>query len=165
MESNSPAATRPFEPTTRADLARDDEHAFLWYVRDRDAACPLCGYNVRGLNTNRCPECGRELRLTLGLVEVNQAAWVTLVVVLCASGGFGLFCILMVLKQGWPWNDQDRLLNLTFLFHMIVPPFAVAAVLWRRRFLRLTRWAQWAVAGVVATSCALVFALFMVLVE
>lgn len=27
----------------------------------RDAPCPACGYNLRGVRTPRCPECGRDI--------------------------------------------------------------------------------------------------------
>ena len=29
-----------------------------WDALRDDLACPMCGYNVRGLNEPRCPECG-----------------------------------------------------------------------------------------------------------
>lgn len=38
----------------------------LEFLRDHDAACPLCGYNVRGLTRPVCPECKQELALTVG---------------------------------------------------------------------------------------------------
>ncbi|GAB5497618.1 MAG: hypothetical protein Phyf2KO_26980 [Phycisphaerales bacterium] len=41
---------------------RDDLAA---YLADRDACCPGCGYNLRGLASSQCPECGFEL---VGLV-------------------------------------------------------------------------------------------------
>lgn len=35
------------------------------YLAHRDAPCPSCGYNLRGSTAPACPECGRELKLTL----------------------------------------------------------------------------------------------------
>lgn len=35
------------------------------YLADRDAPCPVCGYNMRGLATSTCPECGRRIELRL----------------------------------------------------------------------------------------------------
>lgn len=33
------------------------------YLAERDAPCPGCGYNLRSLVTERCPECGRGVTL------------------------------------------------------------------------------------------------------
>ncbi len=33
----------------------------LAFLATRDLACPGCGYNLRGLATPRCPECGRAI--------------------------------------------------------------------------------------------------------
>jgi len=37
-----------------------DEHVqedFAAYFADKDVACPYCGYNLRGLTDEVCPEC------------------------------------------------------------------------------------------------------------
>jgi hypothetical protein len=39
------------------------------FLASRDAACPACGYNLRGLREARCPECGEAIALRVGLVE------------------------------------------------------------------------------------------------
>ncbi len=33
------------------------------YLKDRDIGCPHCGYNLRGLASERCTECGKDVRL------------------------------------------------------------------------------------------------------
>jgi hypothetical protein len=38
----------------------------LDFLAEHDAACPVCGYNVRGLTRPVCPECQHELELTVG---------------------------------------------------------------------------------------------------
>lgn len=35
------------------------------FLADRDAACPHCQYNLRGVRATVCPECGRDLELCL----------------------------------------------------------------------------------------------------
>ena len=37
------------------------------FLRDRDAYCPLCKYNLRALTSPRRPECGKALLLVVGL--------------------------------------------------------------------------------------------------
>lgn len=73
-----------------------DLEALRDYLRDRDAACPGCGYNLRGLDADSCPECGRRLRL--GLVRGGRASsWWFGLLGLCAgllvSGLVALFLV------------------------------------------------------------------------
>lgn len=45
---------------------------------DRDVACPRCGYNLRGLTTPRCPECGFRFdfeQLQAGFLRENIPTW------------------------------------------------------------------------------------------
>ncbi len=52
---------------TNADPQPADGDALLLeFVRDRDASCPLCGYNLRNLSTTTCPECREPLSLSVG---------------------------------------------------------------------------------------------------
>jgi hypothetical protein len=46
-----------------------DDQVMLDWLASRDAACRMCAYNLRGLTSNRCPECGNQLRLSVSLVE------------------------------------------------------------------------------------------------
>jgi hypothetical protein len=51
---------------------RSDDDAvrlLLAFLRDRDAPCPACGYNVRNLTAPECPECRHPLALTVGVVR------------------------------------------------------------------------------------------------
>lgn len=56
-------------PTQQADALRG-------FLAERDVACPGCGYNLRGLTGERCPECNQGLELG---VQLQDAAWGTLV--------------------------------------------------------------------------------------
>lgn len=40
---------------------KGNEAKVLAHIRERDFACPGCGYAMRGLPTTVCPECGRRL--------------------------------------------------------------------------------------------------------
>src|SRR5690349_2982947 len=72
------------------------------YLAERDAPCPLCGYNLRGLVSDRCPECGREIRLRVGLAEAYVRAWVAALTSTGAGAGIGMLMAAIVLRQGWP---------------------------------------------------------------
>jgi hypothetical protein len=43
----------------------------LDFLREHDAACPVCGYNLRALARPTCPECGHELVLTVGTARLR----------------------------------------------------------------------------------------------
>src|SRR5436305_13805040 len=88
--------------STSTDPATAEQQMLLAFLAGQDVACPLCGYNLRGLTTPRCPECGRELRLSIGLTEPYLRAWIVLAAAVCASGGTGLFFVMMIARAGWP---------------------------------------------------------------
>jgi hypothetical protein len=64
------------------------------YLAGRDAACPHCGYNLRDLAGDRCPECGDGLALRVGLAEPRQGVLIAGLVGL--SAGAGLSGLLLV---------------------------------------------------------------------
>ncbi len=57
-------------PDEKAGSAAEDTHAPIAL----DLFCQRCGYNLKGLTSNRCPECGKSLE-TVRLVE-PQIPWV-----------------------------------------------------------------------------------------
>lgn len=59
-------------PLEGDDLAAAGRRHLAIYLADRDAPCPACGYNLRGLEGARCPECGAEL--TLAGVKTGESA-------------------------------------------------------------------------------------------
>ena len=44
----------------------DETESLLRFLQGRDHACPKCSYNLRNLTRPVCPECGEELKLTVG---------------------------------------------------------------------------------------------------
>jgi len=153
----------PGNPIPAPSAAADREAADLvHYLATRDAACPLCGYNLRCLTRPQCPECGRELRLTVGLTEPYLRAWITLLAATCAAGGTGVFFTLLFVGNGWPRVNgppvKAFLLNAAVLYFMSCVPIAAAQLLTRRRFIKMPQGRQWALAwaAVAATSSAIV---------
>ena len=59
------------------------------FLSARDVVCPGCSYNLHGLKSDRCPECGDELELSLKLVEPRQAPLIAGLVGLSAGAGLG----------------------------------------------------------------------------
>lgn len=66
-ESQPPASTT----SSASDEANRNDRLLVEYLANNDAACPVCGYNVRGLTRPVCPECRHRVRLTVGAVDVT----------------------------------------------------------------------------------------------
>ena len=136
-----------------------DADALIGFLSDRDVPCPLCRYKLRGLTTPRCPECGRELQLTVGLTEPRQGAWVLCQIAVAATGGIGLLALISIIQHGWPgYMDNPMLFNLCFGYYLASIPLTVAVFLLRRRYLRMTREKQWTIAIIacVATAASII---------
>ena len=77
---------QPSQSDSEADVIR-----LVEFLATRDAPCPLCGYNLHGLTRDICPECGRQLQLSVGLTDPFLRAWVILAVAVF-SGVQDSFC-------------------------------------------------------------------------
>jgi hypothetical protein len=70
-----------------------DQQSLIAWLTDRDCPCPLCQYNLRGLTTPRCPECGQSLQLSVSLAEPYLKAWIATLVGLLLPAGIGVLLI------------------------------------------------------------------------
>ncbi len=67
------------------------------YLKGRDAPCPGCGYNLRDLIGDRCPECGETLTVVKIIYHAPRASPASLVV-----GYMGLAVGAVVVVRVWP---------------------------------------------------------------
>ncbi len=69
------------------------------FLHRRDVPCPLCGYNLRDLTQQQCPECRHELRLTVGVTK-PMFLWFLLAMTPCTFAGIaaGLTLIPMIVQ-------------------------------------------------------------------
>jgi len=139
--------------------ASEESDQVISFLRDRDAPCPLCGYNLRGLASGRCPECGSGLRLAVGLAEPFLRAWIAVVVSFVAGAGLGIFFVVMLLSHGPPSRESPGLYVAMIYFILSIPAAAVSLVT-RRNFLRLGRATQIRMAVVIAVATIVIFVLF-----
>lgn len=122
-----------------------DPERLISFLHERDAPCPLCGYNLRNLTSPRCPECGHLLKLTVTQAEPYLRAWIALMAPLCAGAGLGMFWIMLFLTQGsptlgpWTW--------VALFIQMAMIPVLYPAIKGRRSFLRQPRARQWQLAA------------------
>ncbi|MFN7022332.1 MAG: hypothetical protein ACK4WH_13525 [Phycisphaerales bacterium] len=135
------------------------------HLADRDVPCPGCGYNLRGLGTDRCPECNQHLELRVSLTEPRLGAYLAAVTGLLGGGAlavlfFGIVVVISMIENDWP---RGRL-----FFPIVVLPLIAGGVLLGLAILMLTprkrRWFRtldrmsrgWVIAGCGGLSVAFV---------
>lgn len=72
------------EPVHQAPMG-SAQGMLLDFLREHDAACPVCGYNLKALPRPICPECRQDLVLTVGVGRL-RLGW------LLAALAPGFFC-------------------------------------------------------------------------
>jgi hypothetical protein len=146
------------QPDSTHSAAAAEREWLAEFLRERDAACPLCAYNLRGLASERCPECGREVRLSVGLADPYVRAWVAALASVGAGAGIGILMAVILLRQGWP-PSQLWLLHASLVYFLACIPALGVLLVTRRAFLRRSRTAQrriaaWAVSLLVVAILA-----------
>lgn len=121
-------------------MATSDLDMLQSFLEARDIPCPSCGYNLRGLRGERCPECGEAIELRVGMVEPRQSAGIAGLIGLAAGGGMnglllGYVLIRMVLFHDMPGPmDAFLVLNISGLVLE-----GAALLLWVRSWRRVRR--------------------------
>ncbi|MBX3377089.1 MAG: hypothetical protein KF678_08810 [Phycisphaeraceae bacterium] len=136
----------------------------LSFLGERDALCPVCEYNLRGLKADRCPECSSHLQLQVGSENIRLGPWVSAVVSFALAVGFDAVMGLMVSiafaatffspQQVAPLVRQQHLILMGgFLgMGMTCATAILLLVRRRRRWMVMPRRAQWRWAGVTFAS-------------
>lgn len=129
------------------DQGETDESHLRAFLADRDLPCPVCRYNLRGLASTSCPECGAQLDLRVGSIDLKLAPWLLCVLATALPTGFnGILSTIGTIGaiSSASWSSQDWLGLAAFIGLTVVFGSAVAIVVRRRsRFLRKTTAAQW----------------------
>lgn len=139
------------ELAEHADLAADNDAMLTRFIASRDTPCPVCGYNLRGLLGNRCPECGRMLVLAVGTTEPRLAAFIAGLVGLSSGLGFSALLLVYLLFEAMFGRRgfSPRMLEVALL---VMGALVGAAGVWawvrmRKRLGRLREAAKWGWVG------------------
>ena len=91
----------PSSPPERGDL--DAALLHTWLER-HDAPCPVCGYNLRRLTGDVCPECGQRFALQIGAVSAHFGYLLaSLAPMIMLAGLAGLFGVLLCFEGPPPY--------------------------------------------------------------
>jgi hypothetical protein len=131
------ATTMTSSSSTRA------QELLLEFLREHDAACPVCGYNLRALTRPICPECGQELVLAVGAARL-RLGWLFAALAPGFFSGIAAVFVLIPIVARLIFGDgrMSWVLNGLDLFGWCSGVFAILLAVKRHRFLALPRAAQ-----------------------
>jgi hypothetical protein len=146
---------------TTGRILLEAEAEVVAFVKGRSVPCPRCAYDLRDIQTARCPECGEPLVLKIGSPR-PRFGWLVLAMVPgCFSGVAALFVLIPIgvtivrpLRTPWPVVAADA-------FGFLSAASVALMYKHRHRFMSWTPRRQGAFAGAVWGVHILVFALFL----
>jgi hypothetical protein len=141
------------------------QEMLLEFLRDHDADCPVCGYNLRALTTPICPECRQALVLTVGATRL-RLGWLF---VALAPGFFSgvAACLVLIPTLGILFEDGILVPPLvgSVLFGWCSGLFAIILAVRRNRLITWSRTRQrWFALAVWLVHIA-AFALFILALD
>jgi hypothetical protein len=103
---------RIFDPLARrarfSTIKRMDQEPFdpaeqlrIW-LRHNDEPCPICGYNLRHMETDRCPECGRRFTLRVGAVDMHFGYFLAFLAPAIFMAGLAVIFWVMSIVKSFP---------------------------------------------------------------
>jgi len=134
---------------------------------DRDAAsCPVCAYSLKGLRSDRCPECGERLGVGIRAENPRLGWWVCGLLGLASGMGFFVvvhgFIVWVLVQEGW---DDDVVEAWPLFLGLVV--HALGLALWIRLGRRIRRArtgvraclaiVMWAVSAILTTGMIWLF--------
>jgi hypothetical protein len=132
----SPAAHQPNPPSRAQEL-------LLEFLRDHDAHCPVCGYNVRALTRPICPECKQELVIAVGVMRLHMGWLFAALAPGFFSGIAAFFVLIPITLQLVIGNGRPEAIPIAVdLFGWCSGAFAISLATKRIRFLALSRTRQ-----------------------
>lgn len=83
-----------------ADPDRDPNLPILVaFLARNDAPCPACGYNLRGLTGDVCPECGQPFELRIGTPTLPTLEFMVFLAPMVIAALFALALVVLLFAQ------------------------------------------------------------------
>lgn len=152
--------------TTDGQTPPAEREMLCAFLANRDAPCPACGYNLRDLQGQTCPECGLALALRVNLQEPALGSFVAGLVGICTTLGFHAIVLVWagvaaLGRYGPPWRDLIPL----FVGLVVSTPLLWLWITQRRRVLKLSAAWRWRLAVLAALPGAAMAVIFFSLVR
>jgi hypothetical protein len=140
---NQPAEQFAHVPQAAPTTTSRAQDLLLDFLRDHEAPCPVCGYNLKALTRPVCPECGQELVLTVG-AALLRLAWLLAALAPGFFSGIAATFLLVPIVARLALGDGrlSPAINALGLFGWCSGIFAIILAAKRHRFLAQPRAAQ-----------------------
>src|SRR5215813_4584570 len=89
------------DPAQKDDSQTTNRSLLLAYIAANDVACPVCGYNLRALTSDTCPECGQQFGLRVGSASVRFGLFLLLLAPLIMQAGMASLFLIIMLTEPW----------------------------------------------------------------
>ena len=137
------------------------------FLADRDEPCPSCGYNLCDLTSDRCPECGEVLVLSVRLAEPRLGTWLAGLIGVTTGAGFYAFISAWVIFNWLRFSSAGGPdgIDLAVIFGSmgVLGPSVAFWIIGRRWMRRQGRTLRWAFLIIAWVMCVLSFVLFLLL--
>jgi hypothetical protein len=145
-----------------AGTGQGDAERLVEFLQERDEPCPVCGYNLRDLTGQTCPECRQHLRLTVGVRDVRLAWFLVTIAPGIFSGIAAMLLLIPIIvspltgngRAPWPVCAID-------VFGFASGIVVLVLIARRRRFIRLRSEAQMGIALAAWGVHVIAFFLFL----
>lgn len=110
------------------------------FLANHDAGCPVCGYNLRGLQTGACPECSKRIELCVRAPDSHLNMYVATLVASAVTFGFtglvGGVCAYFSIREGLPPGGEAIFVWTIWGFAIVSGVTLILLAGGRSRFLR-----------------------------
>ena len=118
------------------DRAQQESELLKQLLALREIPCPVCGYNLRGIESDKCPECGAKLDLRVGSSDLKLGLWIAAILGVALPLGFGVIMTLLfsyiVFFERLHGAGEENMLGLLLLL-TIVEGVALGLLLRKRK--------------------------------